>query len=118
MSNALDLNGKLINDATARKAFDNACKTYLENKPAFDSLKQTIDNARKVAQSTALEVFNLEKQESGMTYHSLNYAIKFKNASVSKKLDENLLKEKYPEIYAECCVEVMGTPAFKEIVKL
>ena len=111
-------NSRLIDDASAKKAFDNACKVYLENKAQYDDLKKTVETARKVAQSTALETLNLEKQESGATYQSLKYAIRFKSASTSVKLDENMLKEKYPEIYAECCVEVVGTPAFKDIIEL
>ena len=110
-------NSKFINDQD-KKAFDQACKMYLENKAQYDDIKKTVEGARKTAHNTVLASLGLEKPESEATYQSLNYAIKYKKASVSTKLDENMLKEKYPEIYAECCVEVVGTPAFKEIIKL
>ena len=108
---------KLIDGKDAEQ-LNALCKAYQK----FEQLAKEYSKSKNDSYADIKEVIckhcELDDIESQGKYQTLKFSVEFKKASETTKVDEKLLKEKYPQIYAEVLKTTVSKPALKEIVEI
>ena len=109
---------KLIDETQNKKAFNELAEQFIMAKQQIDEYTPIKNKAYAKMQEIVKAEFNLPEIESAGKYQTLEYLMEFKKASESMKLDEDMLKTKYPEIYKECLVKKVNKPALLKIEEI
>ena len=109
---------KLIDETQNKKAFNELAEQFIMAKQQIDEYTPIKNKAYAKMQEIVKAEFGLPEIESAGKYQTLEYLMEFKKASESMKLDEDMLKTKYPEIYKECLVKKISKPALLKIEEI
>ena len=102
----------------AKVEFDEVAKKFIEVQQILNEYEPLKKEYYNRLQAIVKDIFDLKEVESQGKYQTLKYCMEFKKASESETINKDLLKEKYPEIYAEVVTVKTSKPALNKIYEL
>lgn len=101
------LSESLYIDGQQAVELNEACKNYDKLKVAYEEAKAEFEKVQKVIKSIC----------TNKTNETSKYIIKMKITPSSVILDSQQVKEKYPDVFAECQKTKSGSTSIMEVLK-